>query len=114
MDVRISGGDVYTNASGETEYLSASEEAAQRVQIAASTPKGAFVYNRSLGTDYRSLRVDTQLCDQLDMLIREAAAGVADTQVQVSNADVENKSADIVIDHGGEITTVEVNLDGII
>ena len=112
MDVRISGGDVYLNAAGDTEYLSGVKEAAQRVLIAALTAKGAFIYNRSLGTDYRSMGDPEMLTDQLDMLIREGAAGVAGTDVRVTAADADEKSAVICVTHGGETIMTEVNLDG--
>ncbi len=112
MDITISGGDVFLNAAGGTEYLSGVEEAAQRVRIAASMAKGAFIYNRSLGTDYHALGDSSMLTQKLDMLIREAAAGVAGTDVCVTDADAEEKTAAVRVTHGGETITTEVNLNG--
>ena len=112
MDVKLSGGDVWLNMSGATEYLSAAEEAAQRVLIAALTAKGGFRYNRSLGTEYPPLGDQTRLKDELDMLIREAAAGIAGTDVTVTAADAGEQRAVIRIAHGGETITTEVDLHG--
>lgn len=114
MDVRIDQGDLYLTDAGATEYLSAAREAAQRVLIAATTAKGAFRYQRSLGTDYASLGDGAMLREKLDMLIREAAAGVADTQVSVIDADAEHGTATLQIICSGAAITTEVNLNGII
>lgn len=110
MDAKISVGDIYLSASGTTAYLCGAQEAAQRVRIAASVAKGTFIYNRALGTDYAALDAGQRLADSLDLLIREACAGVADTDVSVTEADEE--SAVLQIMHGGETITTEVELYG--
>lgn len=110
MDVRISDGDVLLSAAGMTEYLCGVHEAAQRVRIAASVDKGSFIYNRALGADYAALDERQPLTESLDMLIREAAAGAADTEVSVTSAD--EHSAVLRITHGGETVTTEVDLYG--
>lgn len=112
MDVRIVGGDVCPDAAGATGYLCGVHEAAQRVRIAASVKKGSFRYDRSLGTDYAALRDPAMLTEELDMLIREAAAGTADTGVTVTQADAVEKRAVLRITHGGDTITTEVDLHG--
>lgn len=114
MDVRIKDGDVFLTAAGGTEYLSAAREAAQRALIAASTVKGTFIYDRSLGADYASLDGADLLKKRLDMLIREATAGIADAEVSVTSADAVHKTATMTVSCRGTTITTEVDLHGIL
>ena len=112
MDVRLRDGDVFLTCSGDTEYLCAVQEAAQRVQIAAATAKGAFIYNRALGADYASLKESTMMTEHLDMLIREATVGIADTEVRVTCYDTQRRAATVAVTCEGYTITTEVDLDG--
>lgn len=112
MDVRLKDGDVFLTDAGATAYLYAAYEAVQRALIAASTVKGSFIYQRRLGTDYGALDGCTELKDRLDMLVSEATAGIADTQVSVTDADAERMTAVIAVTHGGTTMTAEVDLNG--
>ena len=114
MDVRISAGDVFLDASGSTQYISSAQEAAQRALIAASAVKGSFRYNRALGTDYASLTDTERLTERLDMLVREATASIANTEVRIIGSDIERQTAVMAISHGGTTITTEVDLHGIL
>jgi hypothetical protein len=115
MDVRLTDGDLALNANGSIDYIYGIDEAVQRVQIAASTRRGAFAYQRSMGTDYGALSAnDPMIREKLDLLIREATAGITGADVTVvgfsraaMTASVKVKTAD------GERTT-EVKLNGIL
>ena len=110
MDVRIENGDIYLTPAGKTEYLSCVREAAQRVLIAAAVTKGSFRYDRSLGADYASLGTNDISRERLEMLIREAAAGIADTDIAVTGWDAEHRVASLSVTHGGKTITTEVDL----
>jgi len=112
MDVRIDAGDVFLDASGSTRYIDSSREAAQRALIAATTAKGAFPYNRALGTDYASLTDTDRLTEKLDLLVREATAPIADAEVRITGSDAERHTAVMTITHGGTTITTEVDLHG--
>ena len=112
MDVRLGNGDVYLNAEGKTEYLCAADEAAQRALIAASVTKGSFRYDRSLGADYAAVGDTAMLTEKLDMLIREAAAGVGGAEVTVTGFDAERGIASLRVTHAGETITTEVDIHG--
>lgn len=112
MDVRLDNGDVYLTASGMTEYMCAAREAAQRALIAASTAKGSFIYQRSLGTDYASVTGGERMTEKLDLLVREACAAIADTEVKVTGYDAEQNRMTLSVTHGGTTITTEVDLHG--
>ena len=116
MDVRIEAGDVYQDVSGRTSFLTGVWEAAQRVLFAVTTAKGSFIYNRSLGTDYGALSGavtdSTALRDQLEMLIREAAAGIEGTRIAVTAVDSTRSRVGLCITHGAETINTEVDLYG--
>ena len=112
MDVMLKDGDVYLSSSGMTEYIRAAQEAAQRAMIAASTTKGSFIYNRSLGTDYAALTDRGRMVDQLDMLVREAAAGIADAEVGVTAFDAERSTMTLSVTYKSTTITTEVDING--
>lgn len=114
MDVKIAQGDIAMVASGEYEYITGIEEAVQRVRISALTVKGDFVYDRELGTDYRSLRAEELSVGQLDMLIKESCADIYGTCVQVLSFDKDRKTMMINVSYLNEGTTTEVDLSGIL
>ena len=115
MDVRLSGGDISLTDSGAQELVGAADEDAQRVMIAASVRKGSFRYDRSLGTDYASLdSSDPLLREKLELLIREAAAGVDGAQVTLADLDEVSRTAVLDIYSRGEKITTEVDLNGYI
>ena len=112
MDVRLKDGDVYYTAAGETEYLCAAREAAQRACIAASVTKGSFLYNRSLGVDYAAITDTDRAAEKLDMLIKEASAGISGADVAVTGADPDETTAALSVTYENETITTEVDLDG--
>lgn len=112
MDITIANGDISLTAAGGTLYLSAINEIVQRVRIAASIRKGSFIYNRKLGADYAAAAGGEMLKEQLDMLIREAAAGIADTEVKVTQAYEATRRATLRITHAGQTVTTEVDVHG--
>ena len=115
MDVRISDGDIAVTVSGGYEYITGIEEAVQRVRLSALTAKGDFIYDRELGTDYSGLRADDDLLeDKLEMLLREACADIADTQVRVLSCPADTLVAVLHIIYRDKETTTEVDLSGII
>lgn len=114
MDARIENGDIYLTSSGDTEYLSGVREAVQRALIAATAVKGTFIYDRSLGADYAAIGEEGISLGRLDMLIREAAADIADTQVRVTGWDADHHTAALSVTYGGKTAATEVDLHGIL
>ena len=115
MDVLIADGDIAALSAGGYSYIYGLDEAVQRVQIAALTVKGSFIYDRELGTDYGSLRADDPLITKkLDMLIKEACCDIAETDVQVLSFDRQAMTAQIEVDHRADTTITEVDLSGIL
>lgn len=113
MDVHISNGDIAALSSGSYEYICGIVEAVQRVRISALTVRGDFVYDRELGTDYSGIdSSDPLLCEKLDMVIKESCADIFGTDVEVLRC--ENCVAVIRVIYGGQETTTEVDLSGIL
>ncbi len=115
MDVRISDGDIAMTSSGCYEYITGIEEAVQRVRLSALTVRGDFIYDRGLGTDYGDLSTDDELfLQKLDMLIKEACADIAGTEVEVLSCPKRSRVAVIHIRFRDSETTTEVDLSGIL
>lgn len=115
MDVRLENGDIRVSDSGSREMIFGLEEAAQRVMLAASVMKGSFIYDRGLGADYSGLSLDDPLLEEkLEMLIREAAAGIADAQVELESFSPAGRIAALRVSRGSESMMIEVDLDGFI
>ena len=115
MDVLIADGDIAAKAAGGYSYIYGLEEAAQRALIAVLTVKGSFIYDRELGTDYGSLRVDDELItEKLDMLIKESCCDIAETDVEVLSFDGLSKKARIEVVYRADTKTTEVDLSGIL
>lgn len=112
MDARIDSGDLYLSAAGKTEYLTGVREAAQRVLLTATTAKGTFIYDRGFGTDFAALGDRERFREKLDLLLKEAAVGIAGTEVTVKDADAQRGTAVLLITHGGQTITTEVDLHG--
>ena len=108
----IHEGDLCLNASGATQYITSVQEAAQRVRIAASTAKGAFRYNRALGTDYAALSGGDISAQKLEMLIKEACCPIAGAEIEVVSVDAEEEKAVLRISCAGTAITTEVDLHG--
>ena len=115
MDVRIQNGDISALSAGGYSYITGLEEMAQRVTIAALTVKGAFIYDRELGTDYGSLSADDELIvEKLDMLIKEACCDIPETDVNVVSFSAATKAALLRVGFRGETMDTEVDLNGIL
>jgi hypothetical protein len=115
MDVKITNGDLALNADGSLDYLYGIDEAVQRVLIAASVQRGAFLYHRGLGTDYGTLGADDPMIrEKLDLLLREATAGITDADVQVIGFDRDTMTASVKVKTADGERTTEVKLNGIL
>lgn len=113
MDIRIDNGDIVALSSDSYEYIRGIEEAVQRVRISALTVRGDFIYDRELGTDYSGIgKYDPLLREKLDMVIKESCADICGTDVEVLRC--ENSVAVIRVTYGGQETTTEVDLSGIL
>ena len=115
MDIRLVDGDISLSDSGSPEMIRGLDEAVQRVRMAASVSRGSFRYDRELGADYGSLSADDPLFEKkLEMLIREACAGIADTEVTLESVDTAARAAELRVSRGGASTITEVDLHGFI
>ena len=115
MDVRLQNGDLAMTEAGELDYVHGVEEAVQRVRIAASLRKGAFPYRRGMGTDYGDLSADDPMIrEKLDLLIREATAGIVGADVRVGSFSRERMTASVTVITADGQRTTEVNLNGIL
>ena len=111
MDVRLLDNDLYLTPTGRTEYISGTDEAVQRAVIACTVRKRSFIYDRELGADTDDLDGTSPFFErELEMVLREAAFSVPDTQVKVISVR-KNRGKHIVrlrITHNGETRETEV------
>lgn len=113
MDIRIKDGDIVLLPTGDYERITGIDEAVQRVCMETATRRGAFIYDRGFGTDYTALAADDELLrDKLDMLIKAACVGFADTEAEVQDYDPATKVVTIKITYKDEERTTEVDLSG--
>ena len=115
MDVRLQNGDLSMTEAGALNYVHGVEEAVQRVRIAASVRKGDFIYQRGLGTDYGTLSADDPMIrEKLDLLIREATAGIVGADIRVVSFNRARMVASVMVITADGQRTTEVNLNGIL
>lgn len=94
VDVKLSGGDVALDSSGNTVYVGGSDERFQRALLCLTVPRGSFVYDRALGT--RSLGLDKK---RTELLFEEALTRCPGARACVT-------------DRSGDAVTVQLTIDG--
>jgi len=115
MDILVNNGDIFTQADGRRVEIRGINEAVQRVRIATLTAKGSFIYDRSLGTDYSGVSAsDPLLKERMDMLYKEACAGIQGVGVRVLNVDSSEMTVAIEVSTADDIRTTEVDFSGYI
>ncbi|MBR1731219.1 MAG: hypothetical protein IJ725_02155 [Ruminococcus sp.] len=112
-DVRIKNGDIVVYPNGFCENVSGFDEVIQRIEVAASFPKGSFAYDRNLGLfrsapDFES----DNILSTLESFINEA---LIDTEVYVKVSSTREENGEyyalITVTDGirGKETEVRVN-----
>jgi uncharacterized protein YycO len=81
-DIKLENGDVFVDVTGGSVLLSEEESAVQRALILAGAHRGSFVYNRSLGSDYRPGMDEMQA----EAVINEAFADDENMYIRVSES----------------------------
>jgi len=105
VDVKIKNGDVVTDSTGCPVYVEGLDALFQRAVLRMTPPRGSFIYNRELGAERCG-----EDCARTELLLAEALAGYADTQVRVLQIDGGVISAELTI--GGESRVEEVRRYG--
>lgn len=104
-DIKLENGDVYTDAAGAAVLLSEEETAVQRVLIGAGAHRGSFVYDRTLGSDYRA----DMDAPQAEAVVNEAFAQDGHTYIRVLES---GEHLIVGIPAGDEIVQREVHFYG--
>lgn len=98
-DIRLKDGDIALLSDGSTKRASGIDAQFQRAMICIKAKKGAFVYDRTLGSELERVRADENgSAQKAQLVINEALAGF------------ENAFAQVV--QYGEKITVELTVDG--
>lgn len=113
MDVLIKNGDMVVDSGFNPLYTEGAEEVLQRVTFALSTPKGSFVYNRSLGVEPFEGELSEKGLRKLEARCREAVMSIEGTELTLLSAQrLENGRikilAEIKIEGGTYIKEVTV------
>lgn len=113
MDVKITGGDIVLDSCGSYVYISGLDEAVQQVRMIALTSRGSFLYDRSLGMEYDAFSgEETDPVGKLDMLLKEAAAGLSGVDTEVLSYDPETDIMTIKVTYYGRSAVTEVDISG--
>lgn len=113
MDAKIKDGDIMLRANGDYAAVSELDEAIQRVRTVALTDRGSFIYDRSLGVDYDAFSSDDEdPAAKLDMLFKEAAAGIGGVEIEVLSYDPASATVAIKVNYHGKSAVTEVDISG--
>ncbi|MEE1219880.1 MAG: hypothetical protein U0L20_08165 [Ruminococcus sp.] len=105
-DVKLENGDTVVNSGGAYEKISGVIAELQRAVISISAKKGAFIYDRALGSEKDKLDLtDKGFKDKLEIVLNEALVNYDNTSVEVLEAGevirvkikVENNSVEEVL-----------------
>lgn len=98
-DIKLKDGDIALLSDGNTTRLSGIDAQFQRAMICIKAKKGAFVYDRTLGSELERVRADKNgSAQKAQLVINEALAGFENAFAQVT--------------HYGEKITVMLTIDG--
>lgn len=90
MDAKIENKDICTDSTGEYVMIEGIDEVIQRAVISLTVPKGSFVYDKSLGSDFIDFKADD--IKQAEMIINESLANMGNVYVKVKSISrVDNK-----------------------
>lgn len=83
MDAKLKDKDICTDSTGEYVMIDGIEEIIQRAVISLTVPKGSFIYDKSLGSDYSDFRVND--IKQAEMIINESLVNIGNIYIKVKN-----------------------------
>ncbi len=115
MDVKIENNDIAVTKWGSTVYVDSFDEIVQRVKIACTVKKGAFPFNRKLGSLAHTLDMsDEMLKEKLEILYKEATVDIPYCNLVVESVDTSTpiKKALIKVFCNDKCATTEVTIDG--
>lgn len=108
MDTALSiGGDLAVDTRGMLYYVSGREEICQQIYILLSAKKGAFIYNRELGS--RISGSPALSAEQAAALAREALRTIP--RAEVLSAEFEDGDLTVRVGYGGEVLVINVRTD---
>lgn len=105
VDVKLLGGDLALDSSGNTVYVRGADERFQRALVCLTVPRGSFIYDRELGTG--SLALDNK---RTEVLLEEALTRCPGARARVTNRSTGAVTVQVTID--GESRTQEVQWYG--
>lgn len=114
MDLKFKDSDIFLSDWGEYSYLEGVDEVLQRAVLCALIPKGAFIYNKELGTELNDIDADDSRSVQTaTVLLNEAFVGTIGAKAEVTS--LEKKSDGSVklklsVSYMGETKQTEVVL----
>lgn len=117
MDVCLTENNILRDDCGNYVYLDGLAELTQRVRIACTVPRGAFVYDRTIGIDLRDLQPEREtLRDRLELRVREACVHITGVQIRVTSVQRAGSSlsAVIAVSDGSQTMTTEVSYSGLV
>lgn len=114
MDALIKDKDIVINSVADTVKLCGIDEILQRVTVAATVPKGSFIYNKELGSELYNIHSDDERSiKKAEMLLKEAVCDIPIDDVRVKKLSVkENNSIAITaeVSCGGNTKEIILNL----
>ena len=113
MDARIENGDIALRLNGDYDTVSGLDEAVQRVRMVMMTNRGTFLYRRGLGVDYDAFSPQEENpVGKLDMLIKEAIAGIDGVDAEALRYDAQNAIVGVRVTYNGRAAETEVDISG--
>ena len=109
MDVKIENNDISVLSNGSTKMVYGDDEIIQRVKICCKIPKGAFIYNKPLGTDFSSIdENDERALKKTEMLLNEAVMSISGIKLELVSMEKTDKTTTLnlkVLYNGKELET---------
>ena len=112
MDAYIENGEIVTDVSGYPRTVYGVDEACQRALLILSTQKGAFIYDREFGTDWRGI-MENFSDEEVLLRCKEALADEGGISVLSARLDIHDniKTLDVTIGCAGQIKSAEVRVN---
>ncbi len=83
MDAKIENKDIYTDATGDYVMIDGIDEIIQRAIISLTVPKGSFVYDKNLGSNYSDFKAND--IKQAEMIINESLINIGNIYIKIKN-----------------------------
>ena len=95
MDAKLKDKDICTDSTGEYVMIDGIEEIIQRAVISLTVPKGSFVYDKNLGSDYNDFKAND--IKQAEMIINESLVNMGNVYIKVKSISNEGNKINMSI-----------------